>query len=334
MSPAGLAQVLKASVADSASMLYRGKHTRAVDPTYGAPDAIVEADLTASYMALAGGGGFLVLMYAVLRVKNRRNKAAQNLEVVIAALALWDFGTDGWFVWTLQDLSGFTFEYSLALWCLVGTTVLNAVIIAILFTLELRNKSKAFSKWLGANNGPIAVVIMLSTTKLGVIKVLQSQVIDAFHAPWSPRVDYIIIVGGLVMTCLEDVPQLHVQFRVSGQHDQLSGVALVTIATSCATIALDVLRKLLVVCSRLSQLSDDPGRAAAQGITANKEVRLVQQVKRLSSDKTTRYVNEEDTDPHAPVSQRGFANTGNTTCTSTSVASGTPDALVETPVTP
>lgn len=116
---------------------------------------------------------------------------------------------------------GETAVHTYILWTCVAVLALSLVVNTGGLVYFLRREmygpnGKDFRFWLSRNSTPTALIVFLSATNLGVLRVLSSRVLklDAFNAPLSKQGEVLAGSIGLLSNLTEDLPQLVVSVGV------------------------------------------------------------------------------------------------------------------------
>lgn len=108
-----------------------------------------------------------------------------------------------------------TVAHTYILWMCVAVLVLSVVVnsggLAYFLRREMYGPNgKDFRLWLSSNATPTALIVFLSATNLGVLRILSSRVLNlgAFSAPLTKQGEVLAGSIGLLSNLTEDLPQL------------------------------------------------------------------------------------------------------------------------------
>jgi len=186
----------------------------------------------------------MVLIVGIYFFMNYRYPKARNTVILIVALTIYNFVTDGLFAFSENPDSPRLF--SAYLFFTAIPILLNCVLLARIFVTTIRD-DHAMRDWLKSNPATSAAVFALALPKMNSFYLLSSNIFykEAFSAPFSEKLNPQILIGGLLGNLLEDIPQLIIQ-SVAASTSPLDTITLLSIAASILTISSGVVKYLIV----------------------------------------------------------------------------------------
>lgn len=212
--------------------------------------------------------GSLLVLFFCMKFANPRGN---HFDVIVFFLAILDFGSDVWFIYTLRDNSSFPVVFKMAVAFTAIPFLLNLCALAYTIWNELSNL--AFRRWLHFNFAPFTAVVLTSCTNMDAMFVLDSHVcgLSCTRAPWSDRMITWIRLLGMVTILFEDIPQSCIQiFVIASSSYQL--VNIIALCSSLTTIIFGITKRILICCVWQFEKADE-----AAGITEADDLEAVGQ---------------------------------------------------------
>jgi hypothetical protein len=194
---------------------------------------------------ITSAAGGLIVLFLVLKLHNPR---ANHFDVMLFFLALFDFGADVWFCFTLKDNTSHQTIYKLAIAFTALPFMLNFLSLMYIIRREIVN-NLAFRRWLQYNFAPFTAVVLTSCSQMDAMFVLDSHVcgLSCLKAPWSEHMTTLLRMFGFITILFEDIPQACLQiYLISSSSYQL--VNILALCSSCITIVFGVTKRMLVCC--------------------------------------------------------------------------------------
>lgn len=197
----------------------------------------VDLDEQAVLYGLMGVFAFFFIFLVLLLVKLHKRKKGGRYNVPLAAWwHLLDLCTDLLFAFSM-NLRGFNTACALSIFFTALPLVLHTIMGAFLFFREM--KIQAFSDWYSSNRLPCNILLALMPVLGPNSMTLLGSKLGGYiplSAPFSDRGAYLISMGTLITTTLEDIPQICIQVVTAVATKEITSIVMLSVSVSLLTV--------------------------------------------------------------------------------------------------